>query len=451
MFVRDAQNLSSLQTRLTLLERRHILDVLFGMMFQVLGVGTSIEGFSHFLHMLSTYLESEWEQASKEVAEAVKEMKRSGVREERYRFSLGACTILFFLLQARPPVPNLYESFAATCGSVQGGAAWILSAMVNSYCDRIRSIGVRCVICYMHRTAQSPDLPLSLGKPLMVEGDKSKTSDGRTIQEHTLSLISNVGQGFLNSNVGKGLAAIGPTVRSKLLSPSLTARVVYKLLWHLLKSHRVRMGQWTQASLTGMVFDKGDHASKPSFDYLKEHFIAIDQVFGDSVMTNTSWAASLMSDSSVMLHATIRDSLGISTLMRLLRFLPDRFTDEWLSVLVKLSANSRAVLEDLSLCPDWQSCLFQFISDLLEKVVGLTQSEKNGKDDNQKADSIPSENDASTKSEEIGKEDSTSSKQSRSDMLQRRLDLSLELYVSLLGHRVREGGEKVRSKYVAII
>jgi hypothetical protein len=74
MFVRDTHSLSSLQTKLKLLERRHILDVLFGMMFQVLGVGTSIEGFSHFLHMLSTYLESEWEQASKEVAEGVKEV-----------------------------------------------------------------------------------------------------------------------------------------------------------------------------------------------------------------------------------------------------------------------------------------------------------------------------------------------------------------------------------------
>jgi hypothetical protein len=211
------------------------------------------------------------------------------------------------------------------------------------------------------------------------------------------------------------------------------------------------MGQWTQASLIGMVFDKGDHASKPSFDYLKEHFLAIDQVFGDSVMINTSWAASLMSDSSVMLHVTIRDSLGISTMMRLLRFLPDRFTDEWLSVLVKLSANSMAVLEDLSCCPDWQSCLFQFISDLLEKVAGLKQSERNSEDDNQEAHSIPSENDVTTKPEEIGEEDSSSSKQSRSDMLQRRLDLSLELYASLLGHRVREGGEKVRSNFFAIM
>ena len=133
------------------------------------------------------------------------------------------------MFQTSPSIPGLYESFAATCGSVQDGAAWILSAVVNSFSDDIRSIGVKLLVTYVERTSKSPDLPLALENPIVLEIDKSpKATENRaSIQGNTLSIISNVGQGLLNTNVGKGLAA---SVRSRLLSPTqLTARVVYKV------------------------------------------------------------------------------------------------------------------------------------------------------------------------------------------------------------------------------
>jgi hypothetical protein len=237
MFHRECDDMSNIHMTLSIDERRHAVDVYLGMVFQILAVGANVDGFSQFLHMLSYYLEFEWGAASQEqeMSQGAEGIQRSGIRKERYIFTRKACTLLLFLLQIRPSVPGLYESFAATCGSVQDGAAWILSAIVNSFCDEIRSIGVRILVTYVERTSRSPDLPLALEKPVTIQSDKpNRTLDGRaTIHENTMSLISNVGQGLLNTNVGKGLAAIGPSVRSRLLSQSkLTARVVYKVcLW----------------------------------------------------------------------------------------------------------------------------------------------------------------------------------------------------------------------------
>ena len=442
LFQRETHNLSDLQTKLTLLERRHVVDVLLGMIFQVLGVGSCCaDDLSQFLNMISYFLESEWDQSSREVAGGVKDVTRSGVREDKYIFTLKACTILLFLFQIRPTVPGFFESFAGACGSVPSGAAWILSAMVNSYCDRMRSIGVRCIVSYVERTAQNPEQPLSLGKTLMLESDKTKNLDNRSIQENTLSLISNVGQGFLNSNVGKGLAA---TVRSRLLSPSkLTAGVVYKLLWHLLKSHRYRMGHGTQASLTSMVFER-NVASFTTFDELKTHFLAVDHLFRDSVTINMAWTKKVLEDTHIGNQVAIRDSFGISTLMRLLRFLPDKFTDQWLSILVRLSSETLSVVEALSLCPDWQPCLFQFISELMEKISGL-KSKISGKvqRSEQSGQELMVSGESPSQNKTAGPKTSFEPSQSNLDVLIWRLDLALRLYAGLLGHRIREGGDKV--------
>lgn len=215
-------------------ERCHAIDVYLGMVFQILAVGSNLDGFSQFLHMMSYYLELEWSAASQEqeMYQGAGGVQRSGIRLRRYLFIRKACTILMFLLQISPSVPGLYESFAATAGSVQEGAAFILSAIVNSFCDEIRSVGVRIIVTYVERTSRNPDLPLALEKRVNIQQDKpNRTLEGRaSIQENTMSLITNVGQGLLNTNVGKGLAAIGPSVRSRLLSQSkLTARVVYKV------------------------------------------------------------------------------------------------------------------------------------------------------------------------------------------------------------------------------
>ena len=406
------------------------------MIFQVLGVGSDIEGVSQFLHLLSLYLETEWEEASNKVKNLNKgssNVTNELLLKERHDFSLKACTCLYFLLQARPYAPNFVDNFAEACGSVQGGAAWILSSMVNSYNDKIRSLGVRCIVSYVERTSSSPDQALSLGNS---EIEKVRPMESRTIQENTLSLISNVGQGFLNSNVGKGLAAIGQDVRSKLQSPSkLTARVVYKLMWHLLKFHRYRMSQWTQASLLDLAFDPCDDPFNRSIDLVKERLVISDGTAPNCAKFHVVWAVSNLANTSIGPKTIIRDSLGVSTVMRLLRFLPEKSVIELLEKLVYVSNSQVSNAEALSSCADWQPCLFQLLSEIVERVsascLGESETEGINPSSHQHNDS-----DMQTENE----------KGTALDVQCKKLELALDLYATLLGHRVREGGDKVRSR-----
>lgn len=434
------------------------MDVVLGMLFQVLGLGATQEGLSQFLHLISCYLEAEWEQASKEVSAGLQAANRSGVREERYIFTVKASTILLLLLQTRPPIPNLYESFAASCGGIQGGAAWLLSALVNSHCDQIRSIGVRCVVSYIERTSRSLDSPLSLDRPITSDLEKSKGSgmDARTLQANTLSLISNVGQGALISNVARGLAAIGPSVRSALLTPSkLTPRVVYKLLWHLLKSHRYRMRDRTQSSLIRMVFEDtaASPSPLPSYEFLRDHFIKVDDIFGNGVSIDMGWIDGILSETEFDPEKSIQDSLAIGTLMRLLRFLPSEFTDQWLSHLLQFVSTDLSAVDTLSTCPDWQSCLFQFISETIEQSTSSIASHlqlPNGDKIEPGARHVAgdlspllsTDPENGTRSIDQGQPVSTSS-QNDLAVLNGRLDKSLDLYAALLGHCIREGGDQV--------
>ena len=284
------------------------------MIFQVFSTGPTKEDLGHFLQLLSHYLENEWEKSTKEVAEGGGEKPRTGTRLERYNFALKGCLTFFFLLQARPAIPIFYETFADVCGSVQAGAAWILSTIVNSYCDKIRSLGVRCIISYVERTSKSPDLPLELERSTPSEPERPRTMESRSIQENAFSLISNVGQGLLNTNVAKNLASMGPSVRYKQLSlTKLTARVVYKLMWHLLKSHRFRLGQWTNGSLLSMVFEESGKAQIP-LNALMENFLTDDDVFQDSIKINLEWSYRTLEKVNDGPFGTPNNSLGVSTM-----------------------------------------------------------------------------------------------------------------------------------------
>lgn len=424
LFARDIRNAKELNSPLSTLERRNISEILQGMMFQVLSVGSTGEEISMVINTLSNYLEAEWEQASGNIAEGKPAGERMGCRAEKYDLIIKTSTVLLFLLQTNPSAPGLLENFAYACGSVQGGAAWILSAMVNSYCDQIRALGVRCIVTYVSLTARSPDLPLSLETNHVSEVDKNKSSENRRLQENTMSLISNVSHGLMNSNVGKGLAAIGPAVRARLLTPSkLTARVVFKLLWHLLKSHRYRIKNWTHASLVTMVFEENKNSLLYAMGSLKEQFLTIDHDFGGCVKLNLEWAAKVLNDASVGLDASVRSALGIKTIMRLMRFLPNEYADQWLSNLLLLSVRSNAVLIALSSLPDWQPCLFQFVSELVESVAGCV-----GNKTVSISDSTQEESGASGENSEL---------KSRSS----RLDQALELYSLLLAFQFRQGGD----------
>jgi len=422
MFERDPRNLADLTSLPTADERWHVCDILFAILFHVLLVGSTIDELAHINDTLSHYLESEWQAVSQDLSADSQNLKRSGPRNDRYQFSIRACSLYLLFLEAKPAPSAFLRNITSVCGSAQGCAAWILCTMVNSYCDRIRGIGVRCIAAYLEFTGRHPDTPLALADAPAADDEITKPPDSRSIQENTMTLISNVGQGFMNTNVAKGLAAIGPTMRSKIqTSAKLTSRVSYKLLWHLLKSHKYRIDTWTQAALVAMVFERKSYSSLFSTSFLKENFVAGDKLFNECSTINWVWFQSTLQDASVPLESSIRGELGLNTLMRLMRFLPNRFIDQWLSNLVRVSTGSTAVIQDLSLTADWQPCTFQLSSELAEKIAASTSGAMNW--ESEMGGSVP------TVSPEV-------------QQLADRLDLSLELHSILLANLFRHGEEK---------
>jgi hypothetical protein len=411
LFSRGSNGLSSLQTFLSIQERHHCIDVLLTMIFHIFLVGSTCDEMALLVALLSNYLEYEWEKASNEISEGVTNVERSTQRQERYLFSRKcSALLLFWLLRNNSSSSELLNNFARACGSVHGGAAWILSSMVNSYCDYIRGIGVRSIVAFVQATSKSPDQALALGKSSAASVGL-KSGDARKLQESTLSLITNVGHGLLNSNVGKGLALIGPAGRSKTSSLSkLTPRVVFKLLWHLLKLHRFRLAAYTQGALVSMVFQRRETDDVLSTNAITSTFCA---------RLDFDIAESALADASVGADDTLRDGLGISTVLRLLRFLPSKFAEQWLLDFVNISKMNASSVS-VSSSPDWQSCLFQFISELAEKVINQGGKEDTGGDQGSKFDQEVSEIN-----------------------LGNQFVLSLELYGILLGNLVRSDSEMV--------
>jgi len=215
-FSSEETSASCADCSLTMMERRHVTNVILGMIFNIIGSGTSPHDLAPFIHFLSINLEDDQERP--EIGE---ENRLSDVINDKRRITVSCCTLFLFLLQVRPVIPGLFESFAHTCGGVQGAVSWILSAMVNSLDDTIRSLGIRCVAAYLDVTSRGADAPLSLGSLVQPAG-----SDHGTVRADMSSTVRRASHRF--TRIAQGLASMGP--RAIVLAPSkLTARVVFKV------------------------------------------------------------------------------------------------------------------------------------------------------------------------------------------------------------------------------
>jgi hypothetical protein len=318
--------------------------------------------------------------------------------------------------------PHTIENFARACGSIDGGVSWLLSALVNSYCDQIRSIGIRCVGTYMRAASHGPDLPLSFSSEnvSLLNTQKIMKNASEKLHGNPMSLISNVGHGLMHVSERKQKSSSGMNARSKL-----TPSVIYKLLWHLLKSHRYRMGEYTQAALVGMVFEKQNPFH--SKDILTKHLIVTDSTSPHSRKVDFGWLKSMLTEGSVGENESVRDALSVNTILRALRFLPSEYSGRWLSCLVKLCRRNHEATSRISSCADWQPCLFQLISEIIENVAPKTPPKD-------------------AKREETNVKEETACqplplKSTRDDF-----ELSLELYSILLGHIIRNNGENVSER-----
>jgi hypothetical protein len=221
-----ASSLEGGQGPLTTTERRHVTNIVLGMIFNIISSGTSPHDLAPFIHFMSSNLD--------DVQESAAEGGRTNSTEDldsRRTITVSCCTLFLLLLQVRPVIPGLYESFAHTCGGVQGAASWILMAMVNSTDDTIRSLGIRCVAAYLDVTSRGADAPLSLGSLM-----QPAASDHGTVGSDMSSTVRRAATARF-SRLAQGLASIGP--RAIVLAPSkLTARVVFKVRNCRLRSSR---------------------------------------------------------------------------------------------------------------------------------------------------------------------------------------------------------------------
>ena len=391
------------------------MDTLLGMAFGVLSTGVTSADLSPFLSLLSLSLDM---------------ITINGAEDEpgntfalRKRFSRSASAAFYFLLQIRPPVPGLLESFAECCGSLQGTVAWILTALVNSSDDMVRSFGVRSVAAVLEVTSRNPDAPLSLSAVNMTTVTSSE-SDSLKGAEITVPM-----RGF--GLIAKGIAAMNPGIRAPSSSmTTLTGRIVAKLLWHLLRRHRAGIGRHTRASLLCWISDDNGVllASVSSLSYLESNVIAESVNHQPACVFNLEWGCRLLAETGKVVGRALSNSLALGTVLRLQRFLDGDVQSEWISDILIMTKASRKSVEILALLPDWQPCLFFLLSDSLEALSTafrrshyiLEAPSKEISTNNHHVDGI-----------------------AESASIAKRVDLCLELYSTLLGYLLREGGDKV--------
>ena len=388
-------------------EKLKLAELILGMIFTVFGSGTRPEHFAPFLHFASSCLDSSRFEPIEDAHVGL-----VGQRE----ITIRCCLVLVFLLQIRPSVSGLIESFADCCGSVQGGAAWILCAMVNVNDEQIRSLGVRCIASYAEVTSHGgADAVLSLGSSLPIDKklDHPMTTDVAT---NVIRASNKIGR------LAKGLASIGPSNRVGILSSSkLTARVVYKLLWHFLKVHRYHLSDYTHTALLSLITDDNGVVSSTLSDYghLRTHLLCPVESTQKGFRLCYEWAEEKLSKSIDLVGKSFRNPLALGTVLRLLRFFEGDQKEKWLDNLLVLCHSNRKGLSILASLPEWQTSLFQLISDTLELV-------KSGPKLENRESTVVEGNDGNL-----------------NDVL-KRLDVCLHLYSTLLGHLLRDGGEKVR-------
>jgi hypothetical protein len=402
-------------------DRTEACAVLLGMIFEVLSCGVTPTDLAPFLNYLGGNLEAE--RAGSTGGDPAK-LSLSPFEKERKHFTIMASGAFFLFLQIRPPVPGLYESFAHCCGSVQAGIGWIMCAMVNSFDDNVRSYGIRAAAAYLEITSRGPDSPLELASAAQAsETDSLKITD----------VPSQV-----RATIAKGIAAMGPGVRSIVVPPSkrLTPRVVFKLMWNILRSHRSCLGSMTRAALVAWISDDNGyyHSELSSVRNLRSNLIIRSNTKQPGFRFDLEWSKNILAETGNTIGRSLHNPLAISTVLRLIRFLDGPLQDEWLLIILSLAKASRKSISLLTSVPDWQPCLFSLVSSGLETLYHTDDTSDN-KDLKASATEVETP-DVDLNDQVVILHDLIS--------VQKRVDICLELYAVLLGHLIREGGDKVR-------
>ena len=353
-----------------------VVDVLLGMVVMMLSHKCPAEDLSCLITFITYNLDLEWESNA---AEINYNKDRSDSRSGRYRSTVKAVSILFFLIQ-QTRVPNLMNCLGDIFDDGNCVASWMLCCLVNSFDDKIRGLGIKCLAAYLRTTSSAGAF------------DASNRSGHSTKKLHDT----------LN------------TMLSSVLSGRVNTKITYKLLWHLLKCHRERLGSTSNAALLYLILDD---ESEVSSSFLLSDIIHHNngKVGGFQLRVDCFDNQASKVDS----QQSIRNSFGVSTVLRLLRFLSNDQKERWLFDILALLLGSPKSVSIVLSCDDWQPVLFQLVAEVLEEI--------HGDDVGDTSRCIKTGSNHSVNTEILSK-----------PSVRTRYDLSLKLYSSLLGHCVRK-------------
>lgn len=403
---------------LTAAERLFVVDTVFGIILIMLSRRCTVNHLHPLVVFITFNLDKQWESTSSTIETAVAETRS---RNSTHRSTLKAVSILFFLLQ-KSQVHNLIESLADIFDNANGVASWILCCLVNSFNDEVRGLGIKCLASYLRhvKTATTASKIVDSSKQAMMTAADSNAGSNPT----AMSKVK-YGIGVMSQSA--------TTMLSSVLSGKININVTYKLLWHLLKCHRERLGDSSNSALMYLIVEDGSRAPSASTVPLTDIILPNNHALGGFRISIDGFAGhvSLGSVSSVSRHC-IQNKNGISTVLRLLRFLKNDRTERWLFDLLAFVLASPESVNVILSCDDWQPALFQMVADVINEIYG--EGKTSAVNPSPEVDQSKS---MSTGRQSPAVDTYTLSKPS----VRERYDLSLKLYSTLLGHCARKGDE----------
>jgi len=420
----DRSSMSGLDPRapLTIMERRHAVDIILGIVANILAIGTNPTLLSPLINYIAHSVDHEHDLAVQDVVNGKDPLIRKGERQEMHLAAVKATSVLLFLLKGRPTAPGILPSLTKICGGPHATSSWIVCAIINSCDDELRSLGIRCLAEYMdaeHACNQGID-------------QKSKDFIGSQGQTTIETGARPVGKRLTITitNMGKGLASIGGApLLSSIIQPGTDDKsVCFKLLWHLLKSHKIRIGPKTHSSLVNLLLQDRGVIYSPSF--LVQECVISDEVLRAGYALSINAVETILLECESVSGKKLRQGPALNIVLRLIRFLSDEWKEKWLLDLLDLISTCPGNLAVLVACSEWQPSLFHLISDSVEDIASTSETNRLAVSTN--AIDFPSE---------TGSPSECHSSVERAHV-ETRFDLSLKLYSCLLGYCFRHGGEK---------
>ena len=438
LFVRNGATGLSDSIPLTILERRHATDVIFGIVIAMLSSAVTEGQLAPLLHFVSYSLDAEWDQttAQGEQEQQTNLTETNANRNERNLATTKACVVLLYLLQRTPAIPSLIEILTSYFSSKDAIGSWVLCCLVNTFDDLTRSVGIRVLDSYLQ--AVSPAATTALSAHDGSIGTPTTENSGENSGSVALQIASGQVKGTITEKMKSMGSAVGIGATSQSQNTQANVKVMFKLLWHLLKCHRERLGEASHAAMVHLLVE-----SPMTDGSTQDEVVVPDIVDTRSYRFHMGW---LTHNQPLTPHlgndALIRSDYAISTFFRLLRFLPNDMKAKWLFDILALVRVAPLTMSAFLGNNDWQPQMFHLLSEAIEEISSnRTKSNKAalifGVDLSNDVDE-PADDSALVSPSHGAGPQAPGKRSSLPPDIVRRFDLIVKLYSLLLGHSIRK-------------